>query len=125
VAGRTVTATTSSATKRCPFSTRSSAASLLPTPLRPISSSPTPNTSTSTPWIDARGASSSSKRDVSTEITVELINGLRITTTSWRRATSRTIGGTSRPRETMSPHSRRPQYASRPASATASGRLIK
>ena len=51
--------TTSSATSRCPRLMSSSAHSLLPTPLSPVMSTPTPNTSTSTPWRVVRGASTS------------------------------------------------------------------
>ena len=49
--------TTSSATRRCPRLTSSSAASLLPTPDSPVIITPMPNTSISTPWRVMRGAS--------------------------------------------------------------------
>ena len=49
--------TTSSATRRCPRLTSSSAASLLPTPDSPVIITPMPNTSMSTPWRVMRGAS--------------------------------------------------------------------
>ena len=50
--------TTSSLTRRCPRLISSRAASLLPIPLSPMISTPTPYTSTSTPWIEMHGASS-------------------------------------------------------------------
>ena len=53
--------TTSSATSRWPRLISSSAHSLLPTPLSPVISTPTPNTSTSTPCCVTRGASTSAR----------------------------------------------------------------
>ena len=50
--------TTSSVTRRCPLFINSSAASLLPIPLSPIIRTPTPYTSTKTPWIEIQGANS-------------------------------------------------------------------
>ena len=50
------TSTTSSATNWWPRLTSSRAASLLPTPLSPVISTPTPYTSSSTPWMVERGA---------------------------------------------------------------------
>src|SRR4051794_26686403 len=49
----------SSATSRCPRVTRSSASSLLPMPLLPRMSTPTPMTSMSTPWTDVLAVSAS------------------------------------------------------------------
>ena len=50
--------TTSSVTRRCPRLISSRAVSLFPMPLSPIISSPSPYTSTSTPWMEMHGASS-------------------------------------------------------------------
>ena len=49
--------TASSVTRRCPLFISSSAASLLPIPDSPVISTPTPYTSTKTPWITIQGAS--------------------------------------------------------------------
>ena len=50
--------TTSSDTRRWPLLISSRAASLLPMPLSPMIRTPSPYTSTSTPWIEIQGASS-------------------------------------------------------------------
>ena len=49
--------TTSSLTRRCPRFSSSRAASLFPIPLSPMIRTPSPKTSTSTPWMEIIGAS--------------------------------------------------------------------
>src|SRR3990172_13366924 len=64
--------TTSSATNLCPLTTRSSTISLFPTPLLPRRRTPTPKTSTKTPWKVIVGAKRVSKYFVILDIKSEL-----------------------------------------------------
>ena len=71
------TSTVSSATRRWPRTTRSSAHSLLPMPLSPTISTPRPRMSISTPWMISRCARRSSSTAVSLPIAAAVGTGVR------------------------------------------------
>ena len=64
--------TTSSLTSRWPLLMSSRAASLFPMPLSPVMRTPSPNTSTRTPWMLMQGASLAFNQRVTSAITSEV-----------------------------------------------------
>jgi hypothetical protein len=91
------TCTTSSATRRWPRDTRSSAASLLPMPLFPRIRTPSPYISTRSPWRSASGASSSSSQAVAVRMNSAVRSVDPSTGTSAASAGSVRTGGGSVP----------------------------
>ena len=79
--------TASSATRRCPRTTRSRAHSLLPIPLSPTTSTPRPRMSIRTPWTVVRGARKLSSTAPSRDIVSGVAPGVRSS------GTAGTIGG--------------------------------
>ena len=91
--------TASSVTRRCPLLMSSNAASLLPIPLSPVINTPTPYTSTNTPWITIHGASCTFNQPITSAIKEEVAScDLKIGI--WHfTASSKIFGSGSNPRQ--------------------------
>ena len=112
------TSTASSATSRCPRSTRSSAHSLLPIPLSPAISTPRPRMSMSTACTTVRSASTSSRKLVSLAMAIGVATGVRRSGTPARSASATTSGGSACPSVTSTQGIRRAMTRARLAART-------